>query len=860
MHRFTKGCMRFAALLLTLVLVMGCLGVAQAEISYSGYVSLRLMDGEPSVGTDARYKLTIRKSGTVTAVLKNHETGAENTVLNASYPSAQNILLTVPGSLIENGHNYTLTVTLKRGGTIGQAVHTFTTVQTVSRIDALSVTSSFEPLKGESLRATFALPFPGNVTAVIRNSAGVQVAVVAHNAPHKACAHALTWDGLTSEGTIAPGGRYTFEITCSNSAGTSPAATASFQITGDSAGASIGRVQGTIQALLLPAQPKDGEKATFNIRASHTGKYTLKIKDVTTGRSHKFTGTLQAGMNTITPSLVCEGGHEYLFQMVHQVSRKNTGKAQMSYTAHIDPPSISVSIPSTLKAGFGAALPITFTTGTSGPVVIYITDQTNGNVFASLNLGHQPKGTRTVYWNGLNSAGDLLASGTYHVFGESFNILGQRYSNVNPLNYQGATGAVGTPVTQGVISVFGAAENPEPVERTPIKFRYQSSVSGDLKITVRNTEGNGKPVVVYNEKTASGARTITIPGDYFAVGTYEIEATLTYKRKVVGRAVAYVKPYLVMPAVENFSCPDAFESEWGSSYEMSFDTASTGFLHVRIEKGTSGQFVRYLEPGTYSPAGHYSYYWDGRDDAGNMVQPGKYRVNICYIDSYGNHSNFALKQINFTGNKAAADGVYGYAAVGVGNHKTPIKIYNAPNGRNIATTYGVSATFNVIKDLGDWLYVETSAATGNPLRGYVQADHLQKVTLTSPYRIEVNVSRVGPNAQTMYIYKDGQLFDSFKVSTGRSEGSTPTGTFCLLNRKPFFTVSSAGAICYDALRVVGGVCIHRIPEINGSYRSTQNKLGSPASAGCIRVPIEKSTWMYENIPDTTLIHSYRSAN
>lgn len=860
MHRYTKGCARLVALLLTLVLTMGCLSVAHAEISYTGYVSLRLMDGEPSVGADTRYKLTVRKSGSVTAVLKNHETGAETTVLNQNCDSAKNILLTVPGGLIENDHNYTLAVTLKRGGTIGEAVHTFSTVQTAARVDALSVTSSFEPLNGESLSATFSLPFAGSVTAVVRNSAGVQVAALAHNVSMQACAHSLTWDGVTAEGTIAPSGRYTFEITCSNSAGTSPVASASFQITGDSEGAIIGRVQGTIQSLLIPSQPEDGDQASFSIRASHTGKYTLKIKDMTTGRSYKFTGTLQAGMNTLKPGIVCEGGHEYLFQMVQQVSRKTAGKAEMRFTAHMDPPSINVSIPATLKAGFGAALPITFTTGTTGSVILYITDQTNSNVFASIQLGHQPKGTQTIYWNGLDGAGNLLPSGTYHVFGESFNPVGRCYSNITSLDYQGATGVVGTPVTQGVISVFGAAENPEPVERTPIKFRYQASVSGDLRITVRNIEGNGQPVVVYNEKTASGARTITIPGDHFGVGTYEIEATLTYKRKTVGRAVAYVKPYLVLPAIENFSCVDVFESEWGSSYEMSFDTASTGFLHVRIEKGSSGHFVRYLEPGTYTPAGHHSYYWDGRDDAGNMVEPGDYRVNICYIDSYGNHSNFGIQNISFTGNKSTAEGVYGYTAVGVGNHKTPIRIYNEPDGRHVATTYGVSAAFNVLKDLGEWLYVETSAATGDPLRGYVQADHLQKVALTSPYRIEINVSRVGPNAQTMYIYQDGQLIDQFKVSTGRSEGSTPTGTFCLLNRKPSFTVSSAGAICYDALRVVGGVCIHRIPEINGSYRSTQRKLGSPASAGCIRVPIEKSTWMYENIPDTTLIYSYRSAN
>ena len=105
MHRTSKGFLRALALMLLLVIMTGTLSSAYAAINYTGYVSLRLMDGEPQPGVDTRYKLSIRKSGAVTAVLTNMETGAQTTVLENNYGSAQNILLTVPGSLIEKEHN-----------------------------------------------------------------------------------------------------------------------------------------------------------------------------------------------------------------------------------------------------------------------------------------------------------------------------------------------------------------------------------------------------------------------------------------------------------------------------------------------------------------------------------------------------------------------------------------------------------------------------------------------------------------------------------------------------------------------------------------------------------------------------------
>lgn len=857
MQSRTNAVKRIFALTVLFVLALTCFVCAQAETNRSGYISnFRTLDGDPVPGTDTRYKLSIRKGGRVTAVLTNMETGAAVTVHDAQYSAAQNILLVVPGANIERDHNYSLNVSLiYNSRTIGKALHTYSTVVPVARVDALSATASFEPLSGQSLSASFSLPSPASVTAVVKNAGGQQVAVLAYNTPCAAGANSLSWSGMIGESQLAPAGSYTLEVTCSNAAGTSPKASASFRVTGDTSSVLSGRVQGTIQSILLPGQPEDGAKPTFTIRATEAGRYTLKLKNVTTGKSVKLTGYLSAGVNLLTIDQPSSGGSEYLLQMIEQVSGRTVGKAELRYRAHIDPPSISVSAPATLKAGYGAVLPITYTTGTSGYTTLLIANPSHTNVFASLDLGYQSKGTHTAYWNGLASDGSVLPNGTYHIVGVCGNVVGQSYSKRLPLQYEGAI-AAGAAKTQGAITVFGA-ENPEPVERTPVRMRVHVTSAGTLKVALRDTASNSKAVVVYNAKVSAGMNTITIPADYFAATTYEIQATLNVNRRVVGRATAFVKPYIIDPEVVNFVCNDGTGSKWGPAYEFSFDTVSTGFLCVVVQDNSTGSFVRTLKPGIYSSAGHYSYTWDGRDNNGKTVPDGSYRIVAYYDDSYGNRSNFAAQNIDFK-KEQLPEGVYGYAVVGQGTHKTPIHIYDAPDGKTFAVAYGISSTFEVLEDLGDWVYVETTGTRGDPVKGYVKSKMLQKVAITSPYRIAVNISRKGPNAQTMYVYKDEQLIDTFKVSTGRVEGTTPTGTFCLLNRKPYFKVLGGGGICYDALRVVGGVCIHRIPMISGSYRSTEPLLGSPASAGCIRVPISKSTWLYETMPDTTIIQTYRS--
>jgi len=850
------GMRKVFVLVLVLCLAVGVLTVAQADMVRTGSITKFSLLAEPKAGEITNYKVSMNQAGRLTAVLTDLNTGEKTTVYDYEFPGSKSVRMDVPGNLLQSGHSYSLDLThASRGKIRGQASHAFTLVKPVAEVNNLTVTSSVRPQNGETMCATFTLPCAAYVSANVVSGSQI-VSQLAYCAYYPAGTHTLVWNGLVSNSQIAPAGNYTVEVFCSNTAGNSAVASAPFSIVGDTSQAVFAQVDGTVESMLLAGRVEDGEKPTFIVRASKAGNYTLKMRDNATGKSVKMTGRLQAGMNQITVNTVCTGGREYTVQMVLQESRRNTGKAQLSFRAHIDPPSVSISAPSTLEAGYGAAYPITYTAGTAGNVDIYFTDASHTVIYSAIRLSNQPKGTYTVYWNGLDGAGNPLPTGTYHVFAESINSVGNVYSNSVILNYTGAVAGVGSARVQGAISVFGLAEDqsPTPAERTPVKLRVQTTSGGTLKITLRDIANNGKAVSVYKSSVSAGMRTITIPADYFGSSTYILEAELTSNKKVVGKAIAYVQPHRVDPQIVNFSCNGLFEGELQAACRFTFDTTSTGHLFVRIEDEQQ-KVVRTILDGAMTTAGSHSFAWNGLNDSDKQAPAGRYRILTTYIDSYGVQSNWATQYIDYQP-QPLPEGVYGYSVVGKGDHRTPIYMYDQPNGKTIGTTYGMSAVFEILDDYGEWLRVRVSGTKGSPVECYVKSDRLQRIAITSPYRIEVNINRYGATAQTLFLYKDGQLIDQFKVSTGMSKGTTPTGVFSINTRRPYFTVLGSSGICYDTLYVIGGVCIHRVPMINGSYKTTEPLLGTVASHGCIRVPVNKSTWLYENIPDTTPVIIY----
>ncbi len=177
-----------------------------------------------------------------------------------------------------------------------------------------------------------------------------------------------------------------------------------------------------------------------------------------------------------------------------------------------------------------------------------------------------------------------------------------------------------------------------------------------------------------------------------------------------------------------------------------------------------------------------------------------------------------------------------------------INLYDQPDGDSkIIKSLSSNEPLVVYKDLGEFLYCEES--TG--IAGYVKKSSSFKKTMdyTNNYLINVNLTN-----QNIKIYKDAELIKDIVCSTGtigNQNTETPLGKFKVIVRGEEFynSLLNEGAKYY--LQFFGDYLIHSIPvDENGNIiEKEEDKLGSPASHGCIRVSVENAKWLYDNVPD-----------
>lgn len=134
-----------------------------------------------------------------------------------------------------------------------------------------------------------------------------------------------------------------------------------------------------------------------------------------------------------------------------------------------------------------------------------------------------------------------------------------------------------------------------------------------------------------------------------------------------------------------------------------------------------------------------------------------------------------------------------------------------------------------------------------------------KATLKSR-RIEIDLTN---QIATVYgVYSDGTskpIMSEF-VSTAGKGHTTPTGNFKIQGasggRKAKYRtakMSSGKSYAEYLCRFHGGKCMHGVPysKRNTSgmvYKGEFNKLGTPRSAGCVRMPIKMARYIYNNCP------------
>jgi lipoprotein-anchoring transpeptidase ErfK/SrfK len=116
---------------------------------------------------------------------------------------------------------------------------------------------------------------------------------------------------------------------------------------------------------------------------------------------------------------------------------------------------------------------------------------------------------------------------------------------------------------------------------------------------------------------------------------------------------------------------------------------------------------------------------------------------------------------------------------------------------------------------------------------------------SSDFRIEVDLGR-----QKVFVYYKEKIIREMICSGGAESSPTPMGEFTTSQKIEYDWVDRFDMGAYYWVRFYKTYLFHSIPfDENGNMMMEEyEKLGNPASHGCIRLKLEEAKWLYENLP------------
>jgi lipoprotein-anchoring transpeptidase ErfK/SrfK len=106
-------------------------------------------------------------------------------------------------------------------------------------------------------------------------------------------------------------------------------------------------------------------------------------------------------------------------------------------------------------------------------------------------------------------------------------------------------------------------------------------------------------------------------------------------------------------------------------------------------------------------------------------------------------------------------------------------------------------------------------------------------------RIEISTAE-----QRLRAYEGDTLVLDTPVSTGTAATPTPRGVFAVQSKEDPHWSNQFSVWMPKAMRVIGGVYIHEVPLTTDGRRIGVSEVGTPASHGCVRVPVGAAGRLY----------------
>ena len=113
------------------------------------------------------------------------------------------------------------------------------------------------------------------------------------------------------------------------------------------------------------------------------------------------------------------------------------------------------------------------------------------------------------------------------------------------------------------------------------------------------------------------------------------------------------------------------------------------------------------------------------------------------------------------------------------------------------------------------------------------------------FKIEVDLKK-----QRVFVYYKGKIIREMICSGGVDSSPTPTGEFATTQKIEYDWVDRFNMGAFYWVRFYKSYLFHSVPfDKNGNMKVEEfEKLGSPASHGCVRLELEEAKWLYEKLP------------
>jgi lipoprotein-anchoring transpeptidase ErfK/SrfK len=162
------------------------------------------------------------------------------------------------------------------------------------------------------------------------------------------------------------------------------------------------------------------------------------------------------------------------------------------------------------------------------------------------------------------------------------------------------------------------------------------------------------------------------------------------------------------------------------------------------------------------------------------------------------------------------------------------------------------------------IYIKVKDEFGNESEAVTDVIASSKVTTVEKkiYYIKVNIA-----ANTVTVYgkdEDGEYTDPIKAMVCSTGTATPkTGVYKISDRYRWRSLFG-GVYGQYAVRIHGNILFHSVPYTEMSQDTLEyeeyDKLGTSASAGCIRLTVKDVKWIYDNVAAGSSVEFYSDKN